>query len=54
MKQPGHRIAGLMLESHLVAGQQKLGAGDALTYGQSVTDACIGWEQTEELILSLV
>jgi 3-deoxy-7-phosphoheptulonate synthase len=53
MKQPDHRIAGLMLESHLVAGQQKLGAGDSLTYGQSVTDACIGWDETEKLILVL-
>ena len=42
-------ILGLMLESHLVEGKQPLGAD--LVYGQSVTDACIGWERTEELIL---
>ena len=40
------RIFGVMLESHLVAGRQDLVAGKALTYGQSVTDGCIGWEDT--------
>jgi len=39
------RITGVMVESHLVAGRQDLGAGD-LTYGQSITDGCIGWEDT--------
>lgn len=39
------RITGVMIESHLVAGRQDLGA-DPLTYGQSITDGCIGWEET--------
>jgi 3-deoxy-7-phosphoheptulonate synthase len=39
-----HGIAGVMLESFLVPGRQDLG-GD-LTYGQSVTDACMGWDPT--------
>ena len=40
-------IAGILLESHLVAGRQDIGAGRAgLRYGQSVTDGCIGWEDT--------
>jgi 3-deoxy-7-phosphoheptulonate synthase len=39
-------IVGVMLESFLLAGRQDLNAGQALTYGQSVTDACISWEQT--------
>jgi len=39
------RITGVMVESHLVAGRQDLGKGD-LTYGQSITDGCIGWEDT--------
>ena len=40
-------IAGLMLESHLVEGRQDiLNARAGLTYGQSVTDGCIGWEET--------
>ena len=40
-------IFGLMVESHLVAGAQKFSAGKddptKLAYGQSITDACIGW-----------
>jgi 3-deoxy-7-phosphoheptulonate synthase len=37
-----------MIESHLVAGQQTPGHG--LVYGQSITDACLGWDDTVELI----
>lgn len=45
-------IAGLMLESHLYAGKQTLKASrDTLKYGLSVTDACMGWEETQSLIL---
>ena len=40
------RIIGVMVESHLVAGRQDLVPGKSLTYGQSVTDGCIGWEDT--------
>jgi 3-deoxy-7-phosphoheptulonate synthase len=39
-----------MLESNLVAGAQKLTKGRPLTYGQSVTDACIGWDETVGLV----
>lgn len=39
------RITGLMIESHLVAGRQELSA-DPLVYGQSVTDGCLGWDDT--------
>jgi 3-deoxy-7-phosphoheptulonate synthase len=39
-------IVGLMLESFLVAGRQALEAGKELTYGQSITDACIDWDTT--------
>jgi 3-deoxy-7-phosphoheptulonate synthase len=36
-----------MLESHLVEGKQAIVSGrEGLRYGQSVTDACIGWEET--------
>ncbi|RXR03505.1 3-deoxy-7-phosphoheptulonate synthase [Pseudoxanthomonas composti] len=38
------RIVGVMVESHLVAGRQDLVEGQPLTYGQSITDGCIGWE----------
>ena len=45
-------IMGLMLESNLKPGSQKLDGGpQSLEYGVSITDACLGWEETEELIL---
>lgn len=40
------RIIGVMVESHLVAGRQDLIPGKELVYGQSVTDGCIGWEDS--------
>ncbi len=40
------RIFGMMIESHLVGGRQDLKPGVALTYGQSITDGCIGWDDT--------
>ena len=40
------RIVGVMIESHLVAGRQDLLPGKPLTYGQSITDACLGWEDS--------
>jgi len=47
------QILGVMLESNLVAGAQKLAKGKTLTYGQSITDACIGWDTTEMLLTAL-
>ncbi|MFV0595319.1 3-deoxy-7-phosphoheptulonate synthase AroG [Shewanella sp.] len=46
-------IFGVMVESHLVEGRQDLIEGQALCYGQSITDACIGWEDTERLLAVL-
>ena len=47
-------IIGVMIESNLVAGNQKIPADLAdLTYGQSVTDACISWDATEQLLRSM-
>ncbi|WP_345632428.1 3-deoxy-7-phosphoheptulonate synthase [Rugosimonospora acidiphila] len=43
-------IAGLMMESFLAEGRQQPGPRETLTYGQSVTDACIGWPETERLL----
>jgi 3-deoxy-7-phosphoheptulonate synthase len=43
-------IAGAMLESFLVGGQQRLGSPDDLLYGQSITDGCIDWETTVEVL----
>src|SRR5438445_155801 len=47
------RIIGLMLESHLKAGRQDLVPGKPLVYGQSITDACIGWEDSVPLLRNL-
>jgi 3-deoxy-7-phosphoheptulonate synthase len=44
------RIIGVMLESHLVAGRQNVIAGAPLIYGQSITDSCMGWEESEQLL----
>jgi 3-deoxy-7-phosphoheptulonate synthase len=46
-------IFGIMLESNLVAGRQEVVDGQALTYGQSITDPCIDWESTESLLQEL-
>lgn len=44
-------IAGVLLESHLFEGRQEITQGrEGLTYGQSVTDGCIGWEQTVQVL----
>ncbi len=42
-----NRIMGVMLESHLVEGRQDVIDGQPLRYGQSITDACISWDNTE-------
>ncbi|HEX6805984.1 MAG TPA: 3-deoxy-7-phosphoheptulonate synthase [Terriglobales bacterium] len=47
------RIVGVMLESNLVAGAQKPGEPKSLVYGQSITDACIGWDETLVLLKEL-
>jgi 3-deoxy-7-phosphoheptulonate synthase len=41
------RIVGLMLESHLRGGRQDIVPGKPLVYGQSITDACMGWDDSE-------
>jgi 3-deoxy-7-phosphoheptulonate synthase len=46
-------IAGVMVESFLVAGRQDLADPRALTYGQSVTDACLGWDVTADVLADL-
>jgi len=43
-------IMGVMIESHLVEGNQPVGDGTSLTYGQSITDACISWDATVTMI----
>lgn len=54
LKDHRDQILGIMLESHLVAGRQDLGASPTtLRYGQSVTDACIDFETTEQVLTKL-
>ena len=47
------RVFGVMVESHLKAGRQDLVSGKPLVYGQSITDACIGWEESVPLLRNL-
>lgn len=47
------RIMGVMIESHLKSGNQKVIDGQALTYGQSITDACLSWDDTAPLLRKL-
>jgi len=51
--QGNDNIFGVMVESHLVEGRQDLVDGKVETYGQSITDACIGWSDTERLLAQL-
>ncbi len=46
-------IMGVMIESNLVAGSQVLVSGKELVYGQSITDACIDWAETQGLLREL-
>jgi 3-deoxy-7-phosphoheptulonate synthase len=48
-----NRIMGVMIESHLKEGRQDLSPDKDLCYGQSITDACIGWEDTVVLLEEL-
>ena len=47
------RIAGVMIESHLHEGRQDLVPGQPLRWGVSITDACLGWDQTEPVLREL-
>ena len=46
-------VAGVMIESFIEEGNQKVVAGEPLVYGQSITDPCLGWQQSET-VLSLL
>ncbi|WP_413111863.1 3-deoxy-7-phosphoheptulonate synthase AroG [Thaumasiovibrio sp. DFM-14] len=48
-----HAIFGVMIESHLVEGRQDIVDGNVATYGQSITDACIGWDDTALVLRQL-
>jgi 3-deoxy-7-phosphoheptulonate synthase len=47
------RIVGVMVESLLVAGRQDLVPGKELTYGQSITDGCIDWDSSVQVLQGL-
>ena len=47
------RLIGAMIESHLVEGRQDIGPRETLTYGQSITDACLGWDDTVKALETL-
>lgn len=47
------RILGVMVESHLVEGRQDIQSKDKMVYGQSVTDACLGWDDSVVLLHGL-
>lgn len=53
MENGDSRIIGVMIESHLIGGRQDLVAGTPLVYGQSITDSCIGWEESIPILDSL-
>ena len=47
------RILGVMVESHLLGGRQELKAGQPLRYGQSITDGCLDWDRSVQLLQRL-
>ena len=53
IKQGNKDIFGVMIESFLVEGNQAIAEKESLTFGQSVTDGCINWETTEQLMEKL-
>ena len=54
IEEGNHQIVGVMVESNIEAGRQDINSDKSkLTYGQSITDACIGWDDTEHVIEKL-
>ena len=47
------RIVGVMVESHLVEGRQELEGGKPLVFGQSITDPCLGWDDSTKVLAAL-
>lgn len=50
LEKSSNRLCGVMIESHINAGNQKLAALETLAYGKSITDACIDWQETEQVL----
>ncbi|TKI05625.1 3-deoxy-7-phosphoheptulonate synthase [Martelella alba] len=53
LREGSRRVVGVMAESYLLEGSQKLIPGQALAYGQSITDGCLGWQDSERLLAML-
>ena len=53
MRSGSRQICGIMAESFIEEGNQKVIEGEALVYGKSITDACINWSDTEQLLQDL-
>ena len=53
ISQGDNNIMGVMIESHLVAGRQNVEDGKELVYGQSITDACINWDDSVTVLKNL-
>lgn len=53
MREGSYRISGIMAESFIEEGNQQVVDGQPLTYGKSITDACISWPDTEKLLADL-
>jgi 3-deoxy-7-phosphoheptulonate synthase len=53
LSQGDTRIMGVMVESHLNEGRQEHTPGCQLEYGKSITDGCLGWNDTVELLVNL-
>ena len=53
MRSGSTAVAGIMAESFMIEGNQKVVEGQPLTYGQSITDACLHWEDSEKLLRDL-
>ena len=53
IRRGNHNITGVMIESHLIAGRQDLIEGRDLVYGQSITDACINWDDSVPVLEQL-
>ena len=45
-------VKGMMIESYLVEGTQKIGCADHV-FGKSITDPCLGWEDSEKLLYTI-
>jgi len=53
MRAGNKAITGVMIESHLVEGRQDVKPGCEPVFGQSITDACISWESTRDVLATL-